>query len=516
MARQIGQYLLEEIIGSGGFGRVWRGKDTLTGIPIAAKEAMDTRHLNRYREEARILLTFNHPHILRCYQALVHDQIFYVVMEFIPEGTLADRIQKKGPIPYQEAITIAKDIASALDYAHSKGVIHRDIKPSNIFLSGDGVKLGDFGIARLLEISQEASTRIGTPAYMALEHIQGKACFQSDLYSLGVLLYEMLTGKVPFEGVTSETDLVERIQKRRFYPPRKLNPAIPPWLEGIVLKAMAVHTCDRYATAKEFIEALDRIPPPPVPIPEPDEITVPDWIGKNRQDVVREARISGIKIGRVTEERNSQVVKGLVIKQNPMPGSKIPPMESVDLVISKGKRKHALTPVLIGLAVIMVSVGGYYLIQQLNKQDGVGVIPPPIPPAVENKNLVKVPDGLVGLTLDKANDELRKAGFEVKEPPSDLFDGKVKQISEPSDKMLDKTAGVWEAKVITAARVEERVVTPARTVNELGKGHWEYRNTSTGRVKYWVWDNPPGIKTIPAKTEKVKVPAEIELVWEGR
>lgn len=216
--------------------------------------------LSRFEREARIVARLEHPHIVPVYDFSEIDKAPYLVMKFIEGRTLKD-ILREEHLNHQQILTILTPIASALDYAHSQGVLHRDIKPSNIILDGRGVPyLTDFGLARLAhagESTMSADVMLGTPHYISPEQASGSATLdaRTDVYSLGIVLYELLTGRVPYSGDTPYAIVHNHI----YTPvprPSQINPAITPTIEAVLLKALAKSPTDRYSSAGELLNAL--------------------------------------------------------------------------------------------------------------------------------------------------------------------------------------------------------------------------------------------------------------------
>ena len=206
---RVGQYRLLEQIGEGGMGAVFRGEDTMLQRQVAIKVlrpelAQQKALVERFRTEAVALARLNHPNIATVY-GLLHEQgQYYMVLEYVDGETLEKRLQRRGRLPWAAAVQIAKDALAALDHAHRMGVVHRDLKPSNLMVNRAGqLKVMDFGIARLAGTSRhtEYGRIVGTPLYMSPEQLRGEEVDgRSDVYSLGVVLYELLTGREAFEA----------------------------------------------------------------------------------------------------------------------------------------------------------------------------------------------------------------------------------------------------------------------------------------------------------------------------
>jgi WD40 repeat protein len=269
MPEQISSYRLEGEIARGGMGIVYRGVHTVFEEVVAIKaifpELMLSQDLrDRFLNEARIQRRLQHANIVQIREFLVERDRFYIVMELIQGETLAQRLCRcGGPMTASEAIGICRQALEGLGFAHAQGVIHRDIKPSNIMLTREGVaKLTDFGIARGIDTAKRTRTGIalGTAAYMSPEQIQGaKLDHRTDIYSMGITLYEMLTGRVPFgrpKDSDSDFPILTAHTTQPPPPPRQFAPGIPLHLEATVLKALAKKPEDRFQTCGDFQSAL--------------------------------------------------------------------------------------------------------------------------------------------------------------------------------------------------------------------------------------------------------------------
>jgi serine/threonine-protein kinase len=256
------------LLGRGGMGQVYRARDPRLDREVAIKVLADTLsqepgYLERFRREARAVAKLNHPNIVQVYDFGEQGDLTYLVMPLIPGGTLRDLLAQRRKLPLTEALSLAEQVASALQYAHERGLIHRDVKPANILLSAEGrALLSDFGIVRLVQKDEASAslTRmgafVGSPEYAAPEMVTGGRVDQRvDIYALGVMLFQMLTGQLPFAAPTPMALLMMQTQQQ---PPslRSLNPAIPPAVEVVVLKALAKKPEDRYQTAAALMNDL--------------------------------------------------------------------------------------------------------------------------------------------------------------------------------------------------------------------------------------------------------------------
>jgi serine/threonine protein kinase len=263
-----GRYRLEASIGAGGMAEVFRAFDTTLDRPVAVKilapqYAKDPGFVGRFRREAQAAARLNHPNVVGVYDSGSDDGTHYIVMEFIEGRTLADFLSRGGRLAPTKAVEIAQRIADALEAAHAQGVIHRDIKSANVMVTRSGVvKVMDFGIARIAEgaenVTQTAAV-LGTASYLSPEQAQGRPVdARSDIYSLGVVLYEMLVGAPPFSGDTAMAVAYRHVHENPPLPSSK-NPDVPPALDAVVMRALAKNPANRYATAGEFREDLERV-----------------------------------------------------------------------------------------------------------------------------------------------------------------------------------------------------------------------------------------------------------------
>jgi serine/threonine protein kinase len=276
---QVGPYVIGAALGSGGMGQVYRAEDLRLGRSVAMKflslsfEARPDA-LDRVRREARAVSALNHPGICTLHDIGEYDGKPFLVMELLEGESLKQRLAR-GTLSRQELIEIALQVIDALAAAHAKGIIHRDIKPANIFLTAEGrLKLLDFGLARAIaepeaDTSQtgidtpQSAMAAGTAPYMSPEQARGERVdTRSDLFSFGVMLFQLATGKLPFEG-DSPAMIREAILTREPVHARKLNPAIGAELERIMLKALSKDRITRYQTAAELRADLERLPPAP-------------------------------------------------------------------------------------------------------------------------------------------------------------------------------------------------------------------------------------------------------------
>ena len=263
-----GRYELESQVARGGTAQVYLARDIILGRPVALKvlfPELSTDHafVERFRREAQAAASLSHPNIVPVYDWGESDDTYFIVMEYVDGEPLASIIHTQAPITPGSAAQVAADIAKALSYAHRHGVVHRDVKPGNVLITSDGqVKVTDFGIARAMGSIDDQVTQtglvMGTATYFSPEQAQGlDVDGRSDIYALGVVLYEMLVGRPPFVGDTPVSIAYQHVQETPPRP-RSLNPDIPPALEAIVLQAIAKLPAERYQTADELRADLER------------------------------------------------------------------------------------------------------------------------------------------------------------------------------------------------------------------------------------------------------------------
>lgn len=392
------RYKITEKIGSGGMADVYKAEDTVLNRTVAIKLlhpqlAQEKDFIARFKREAQAAANLSHPGIVNIYDWGKEEESYFIAMEFLKGQTLKEIIREEGPLEPEKAVSIAAQVCAALDFAHRHDVIHRDIKPQNIIITSEGdVKVTDFGIARAgpSTITQTGSI-LGTAHYLSPEQAQGRHVeAASDIYSLGVVLFEMLTGRLPFEGENPVTVAMKHVHE----PPPKpssLNPSVPEPLETITLKALSKHPETRYISAKEMKEDLTRFtggqpveavapaeektrvmptrrrakPKPPQPkkkhwamwvglavlllilaIISAWGITaylttytalVPNVEGKTLSQAQKIAEEKGLKVEVEEEVFSDTVASGHIIEQNPPAGRRVRKDSTIKVVVSKGR-----------------------------------------------------------------------------------------------------------------------------------------------------------------------------------
>ncbi|MDM5316583.1 Stk1 family PASTA domain-containing Ser/Thr kinase [Fictibacillus sp. b24] len=423
--RVSGRYKLLEVIGDGGMAIVYRAKDLILDRDVAVKVLRsefnkDEDFIRRFKREAESATSLDHPNIVSIYDVGEDEEIYFIVMEYVQGKTLKQYIKEHGKISVEESLHIMKQIVSGMAVAHDHGIIHRDIKPHNILITENGTaKLTDFGIALAITSATITHTNsiLGSVHYFSPEQARGGiANAKSDIYSFGAVLYEMVTGRVPFVGDSPVSVALKHLQEN-VIEPRRLNPEIPQSVENIVLKSLAKNPLRRYDSAEELLRdmntALDPdrmyeqkwneeseedertkyIPPIVQPIetqemnnvkeeekiPEKtkkkrnwwlivllsllllggagiaaftmmpsifyvEEVSVPDVAGEEYVDAFDKLRAEGLEVKR-EEVFDPEIEEGLVVRQDPSPGTKVKQQAIVTLYVSKGPEKENMPDV---------------------------------------------------------------------------------------------------------------------------------------------------------------------------
>ncbi|AOK88852.1 Stk1 family PASTA domain-containing Ser/Thr kinase [Paenibacillus polymyxa] len=384
-----GRYEIIERIGGGGMALVYKAQDILLNRNVAVKVLRqqfvhDEEFIRRFRREAQSAASLSHSNVVSIYDVGQEDEIHYIVMECIEGKNLNEIIKERAPLQVDEAVRIASQICDALEHAHQNQIIHRDIKPHNILIGRNGrVKVTDFGIARAVTsttITQTGSV-VGSVHYFSPEHAKGVVTGEkSDLYSLGIVLYQMLTAQLPFLGESPISVALKHLQEE-FEEPRKINPLIPQSVENVILKSMRKNPEERYQSADEMLKDLETCLLP----------------GRRNE--------SKLEFTHLDDEDQTRVIPAIKPQQLGMSsnGDDVPaqPRESEQLPSkqsSKKNRKKAILWVTLVLVLLLCMGGVVYYVQS------VLVVPE-----------VKVP-GVLTQTEDQAKVNLSKAGLLIEEP----------------------------------------------------------------------------------------------------
>jgi tRNA A-37 threonylcarbamoyl transferase component Bud32 len=263
--RLAGRYVVEELIATGGMATVWRARDEVLGRTVAVKVlrddlAGDPEFRERFRREAVAAARLSHPAIINIFDTGTDGRVVFIVMEFFDGRTLAAVARDGSPLHPERAVELVIPVLEGLGFAHARGVVHRDVKPANILVADDGrVKVTDFGIAKAVLAGRDLTTTgnvLGTAQYLSPEQVQGSAVdARSDIYSLGAVLYELLTGRPPFDAENAVATAMMRLT-RNPVPPRDIRPGIPRDVEAVALRALARRPEDRFPTAEAMRDAL--------------------------------------------------------------------------------------------------------------------------------------------------------------------------------------------------------------------------------------------------------------------
>ncbi len=399
------RYRATEKIGSGGMAEVYKAVDEVLGRTVAVKVlhpryAADPGFVARFRQEAQAAANLSHPSIVNIYDWGRDDEVYYIIMEYVRGTDLKEVVEEQGALDPMKAAAYASQVCSALAVAHGYDIIHRDIKPHNIVLAPDGsVKVMDFGIARAGNTTMtQTGSVLGTAHYVSPEQAQGRALGPaSDLYSLGIVLYELTTGKLPFDADTPVAVALKQVNEEPV-PPRQLNPDIPPALEAVIMRALQKDPSARYSSAEEMRADLKRVLAgaaveapaamaaggmdetsvmPAVggaaaagsrvrPVPEKRNpwpwiigvvvlllaglgiawamgvfeqvptVEVPDVIGLTVDEASEVLDEAGLVVGPITERTSEEFEEGLVMEQSPEEGDEAPEGSEVVLVVSIG------------------------------------------------------------------------------------------------------------------------------------------------------------------------------------
>jgi len=257
--QKVGKYEIIRSLGSGGFGSVFLAKDTWLDIKVAIKVPhKQSVELYKLLKEPRLQAALNHPNIVRMIAAEKEKNVFFMVMEYVKGKTLEKILDKEKILDCDTALGFIRQVVYGIDHAHKNKIIHRDLRPSNIIVSEDEtVKITDFGTSAWLNTVPYASTRIGSPPYMAPEQFMGKASYASDLYSIGCIFYEMIIGRPPIFD-PDPFKILEKAQQGKITPPRLRNNRIPRDVDEIIMRCLAAKIDERYQSAGEILRVLSQ------------------------------------------------------------------------------------------------------------------------------------------------------------------------------------------------------------------------------------------------------------------
>ena len=381
-----GRYRALKRLGSGGMAEVWCAEDEVLGRRVALKLlgsrfAGDLEFRERFRREAQAAAGLTHPNIVGIFDRSEWEGTPYIAMELVDGQTLKELVQQRGPLPPNIAVGLTEQILGALGYAHKRGIVHRDVKPQNVILDPEGqAKVADFGIARAVNNASDMTQTgaiVGTVQYLSPEQANGDPVdARSDLYSAGIVLYELLTGHPPFDGEAPVSIALKHLNERPV-PPGQMLPGIPPALEAVVMRSLEKDPNRRYQSAEEFIAALEqarRQPTRPIVVeqapvaawvePEPDQsrwwlwlvipvllialgvgaylllagdkVTVPNLVGRDASEAADVLHRRNLEIAYITVE-DDKVPTNEVISQDPKAGTELREGKTVTVKVSGGR-----------------------------------------------------------------------------------------------------------------------------------------------------------------------------------
>jgi beta-lactam-binding protein with PASTA domain/predicted Ser/Thr protein kinase len=504
-----GRYRVLRKLGSGGMADVYAVEDQQLGRRVALKMlhrrfAEDQQFVERFRREASSAAGLQHPNIVAIFDRGQWDGTYYIAMELVEGRTLKEIVRDKGPAPAEAAVDVTLQILRAARYAHKHGVVHRDIKPHNVLIDQDGrVRVTDFGIARAgTSDMTETGSIMGTAQYLSPEQAQGRPVdARSDLYSIGIVLYELLTGQVPFDAESPVTVALMQVSEPPL-PPHQLNPELPAHVEAVVLRALEKDPGRRFQSADEFIAALETrqemLPPPPPPVEEileeedrrsrrwwlwllillalaaiafglyqvlkPEQLRVPNVIGRESSTASQILQNRGFEVDIVTVV-NPDVERDRVAAQDPRPDTTAPEGSTVTITVSAGP--------------------------------GEAVVP-----------------RVVGLPRDEAEQQLRQEGFEPEVErvfSADVPAGRVVETSPPAGTTIERGSTV----TMQVSRGPEQVEVPDVTgeSEEDARSTLESLGLRAGDVTREPSGEPPDtvIEQSPAAGEEVDVGSAVDL-----
>ena len=413
------RYEVIKKLGSGGMADVFLAQDRLLGRQVALKVlssrfANDEQFIERFRREASSAASLNHPNIVQIYDRGEAEGTYYIAMEYLEGRSLKEIILKYAPLSPDLVISVSVQILEGLRFAHRRDVIHRDIKPQNMIIDNEGrVKVTDFGIARAGSASTmtEAGSILGTAHYLSPEQAQGQPVeAASDLYSLGVLMYEMATGRLPYDGDNPVTIAMQHVHDSPV-PPRSIVPDIPENLEAVILRALGKKPTDRYLTAQAFLDDLKRVQ-------QGQTVSAPAAYTEEATRVMSPAAAAA------PLSQQTQVRKQVPIEEGPVP-----------MYPQDPPRRHSVWPWVLVLILIIALAGGAYAIFSAWGTS-------------TNTSAAVVPS-LVGLTEAQAKKKVEDANLKFKnagtQPSADVAEGNVVRQDPGDGTKQDKgaTVSVW-------------------------------------------------------------------------
>lgn len=426
-----GRYVIKKLIGEGGMANVYLGYDTILERDVAVKVLRgdlsdDEKFIRRFKREAQSASLLSHPNIVQIYDVGEDDGNFYIVMEYVNGSTLKQLIKKRGHLSIPEVIDITGQLTDGLAHAHDSYIIHRDIKPQNIMILDDGmVKITDFGIAMALNASELTQTNsvMGSVHYLPPEQAAGKgSTIKSDIYSIGILMYEMLAGTMPFRGETAVEIALKHI-KEPMPSIRKVNPKVPQSLENVILKATAKNPKNRYNNVRELYDDLKTTMSPE----RADEKRI---VFKYPENDIEDTKVMNTLKDELNKNDSKEEKEDKIV---------VKPVKNDEYT----KKMSKTTKFLIGacLSIILIFIVAIFIV-----------------PALTRKPDVVVPD-VTGLTIKEATDTLQKKKFKVsptikKDYTDEVKKGKVSKTEPAARKTVKKGATVVLYKSLGSEKIK--------------------------------------------------------------
>ena len=517
------RYEMIEKIGNGGMATVYKAKDLTLKRNVAIKVlkdefTTDNEFIRRFNIEAQSAASLTHPNIVSIYDVGSEGNIYYIVMELIQGKTLKQIIDEDGVLPWKWSLNIAIQIASALETAHKNNIIHRDIKPHNIIITEDGIaKVTDFGIAKAVSNSTITAfgTTIGSVHYFSPEHARGGFTdAKSDLYSLGIVMYEMLTGRVPFDADTPVSIALKHMQEKPVEP-IKLNPSIPFAVNKIILKAMQKDTNLRYQSATEMLKDLS------MALKNPEG----HFVKENNDNMNGYTQVlSTLPSEEIKSENSSKKVEG---------------KEKSNKKESVFKKYPAIKYIIIAVLLITIPLVGFFATKALlNKGKGRDVKLPNFVSMTEEEAKAKANESSLSLQIEEQYDRNVEAGKVISQDPVYMENYMIKEnsivkvvISKGTDiKKVPKVVGLEyeeakdkiEEQSLNVEKVEESsdkveagyvIRQDPEQDSEANSGETVKVYVSTG-AKMITMENVVGSKEADAKTKLTKKGFEVDVVYE--
>ena len=517
------RYEMIEKIGNGGMATVYKAKDLTLKRNVAIKVlkdefTTDNEFIRRFNIEAQSAASLTHPNIVSIYDVGSEGNIYYIVMELIQGKTLKQIIDEDGVLPWKWSLNIAIQIASALETAHKNNIIHRDIKPHNIIITEDGIaKVTDFGIAKAVSNSTITAfgTTIGSVHYFSPEHARGGFTdAKSDLYSLGIVMYEMLTGRVPFDADTPVSIALKHMQEKPVEP-IKLNPSIPFAVNKIILKAMQKDTNLRYQSATEMLKDLS------MALKNPEG----HFVKENNDNMNGYTQVlSTLPSEEIKSENSSKKVEG---------------KEKNNKKESVFKKYPAIKYIIIAVLLITIPLVGFFATKALlNKGKGRDVKLPNFVSMTEEEAKAKANESSLSLQIEEQYDRNVEAGKVISQDPVYMENYMIKEnsivkivISKGTDiKKVPKVVGLKyeeakdkiEEQSLNVEKVEESsdkveagyvIRQDPEQDSEANSGETVKVYVSTG-AKMITMENVIGSKEADAKTKLTKKGFEVDVVYE--